>query len=234
MGAPSLAPTSAPVDLTRRLWPGDDDPWLALGGAERFAEEALEQFDRHVETRRSEPIVRWRTVVDPNAFAWRAYVRGHGRDVRPMSTGAYIRHLDNVIAGHAMVAAAIRRQRPGDRIAIGLAHDDVYESGALLVDLLELARLSIEPADVRAHLVARRARWYASQPAGAILGRARRRFVASIAPLEQAFPRTLSTVLGAAGTDLLDELHLSSRRRVPAGLHAYDDTRVFTANGAGR
>jgi hypothetical protein len=167
------------------LHAGADDRWLRLDAPELFADWAAQVAAALPDERR------WTTIDGLNDWPVTAYAG----NLRGLATGHLLRALDHQLAGHALASAALPH---GSDVAVGLADDDAYELGQLLLDVLAAPRLGVARNAIGPHLRARRQDYVRGHAAVSPRRRLRRRLVASAIPLEQALPRAIAAAYATA------------------------------------
>jgi len=143
---------------------------------------------------------RWVTWRRANAAAARACLLRRRPGRRRLDVASLVRSLDHLLAGHVLAAAAIGSARPGEVVAVDIAHPPVYELGALLADLLAAPAEGVARHDLGPWLAARRAAFDAAvRPPAGPAGPALRAWSAGLIAGERALPRAVAALYGLPG-----------------------------------
>lgn len=225
----NLLPVVTLLHGTHPRWAGTD-LWLRIDAPERFAAWAAVAADRLAGRCRH-----WITIDTPNAAALASFVTGTRPPGRRRDVAALVRSLDHQLTGHVLAYDAVKARQPQATVTMTTAVRSAYELDAMSTDVLLSRSLGVDRHDVRPWLEERRRRHReAWEPRGTVAragAAAVRRLAATTIPLEQALPRTLGAVHGAAAERTLDVIavdhdvaHLA-RHLVPhrGGRRPWDD-----------
>ena len=191
--------------FTHPAWLGDDF-WLDLRAPEWFAS----WVDTAV-GRLHDVCSRWVTTNEPNIYALQTYFTGVFPPGRRFDTGATIRALDHLLAGHALAYDVIKRHQPDGVVATNTYSFSTYELDRLLTDVLLARRKGVDREDLPQWLRTRRTAWCAGvarHRSPTPFGRFVDRRIGSTIPLDQAFPRTVAAVYESAHDATLDVVQL--------------------------
>lgn len=183
-----LEPLVSLHHFTHPHWLGVD-LWLSGDAPERFAEWTGEAVDRL-----GDRVSSWVTTNEPNIYALMSYWVGMLPPGRRFDTGATLRALDHLLAGHVLAHAEVHRRQPGAVVATNLFCFSAYELDQLAVDVLLARAEGVERADLGPWLARRRDAYDVAMGTASLRERVARRLISGAVPLERALPRTVAAV----------------------------------------
>jgi beta-glucosidase/6-phospho-beta-glucosidase/beta-galactosidase len=186
--ARGLEPLVSLHHFTHPRWLGDD-LWLDGDAPDRFAEWAGVVADRFADRVRE-----WVTVNEPNIYALQTYWTGDFPPARMLDTGAAMRSMDHLLAGHVLAHAEVHARRPDAVVATNTFCFSAYELDQLLVDVLLARSEGVAREQLLPWLEQRRTAYDLAMGSGSIRENVVRHLVGRMVPLDRALPRTIAAV----------------------------------------